>query len=459
LGLGFAAVGVTASPAAADDSIDTSANVGGGSSAAPIIECGWALNDANHNWLDLMQYGDDDDPARGPNPSFPCVQSGDTAAQVQDARNMIQVRPNAHDDPTKAYVELWGAVTSNNAAGTGVYFDVYHPDGSFKVQIDGSKYADSSLELRDNCVGPAGMFGSATNSGQMTQSARDTIISECQNQQKSLWYGAFGISKHQPYGQYRIEVHAYVAGGSESVLTYYIDVLPFYQLETDFTSINFGPVVQNSHYWQPTQGDFVWDGTDNVANQATSVRNTGNAGIGLSVRFASLCRDQSPSCTDDKRIDHFDAKFGKNLNNLQSMGNVSLATALVSDLASTAKPAPPGAWYPFDDTQYRVLCPNDIGKIEFSIWTENIQGGVGAAGAYSATNGIGAASQPVEALLVGSCVDHQLRDVTWWHHPRVASERGHDGRFAPEISDEHRATLERAGVADLDADLGESSCA
>jgi hypothetical protein len=388
LGLGFAAVGVTVSPAAAaPGDVDTSANVGG-ASTAPVIECGWALNDADHDWTNLMQYGADDDPLQGPNPSFPCVQSGDTAAQVQGARRMIQVRPNAHDDPTEAYVELWGAVTSNAPSGTGVYFDVYHPDGTFKVQIDGSRYASSANPAA--CTGPAGMFQAATGNGEMTQAAVNTIIQECQNQQKSLWYGAFGISKHQPYGEYRVEVHAFVAGGSESVLTYYIDVLPFYQLEKDFTNIAFGSVGANSHYWQPTQGDFIWNGTDNAANQASSVRNTGNAGIGLSVRFASLCRDASPSCTEDKRIDHFDAKFGKNINNLQAMGDQSLATALESNLTSTVKPAPAGQWYAFDDTQYRVLCPNDIGKIEFSIWTENITGGT-----YSAPDGIGLLARPV----------------------------------------------------------------
>ena len=392
LAFGFAAAGVAASPAAAqdaDEQVDTSATVGG-TATAPIIECGWALNDYDHDWGTGMDYGLDDDPLQLPSPAYPCVQNGDTATQPQNARHMIQVVPNAHDDPTEAYVELWGAVTSNNPSATGVFFDVFHPDGTHKVQIDGTRYADSSAALRDRCYGPTGMFQAAMDNGEMTQGARDTIIDECRNQTKSLWYGAFGISKHQPYGEYKVEVHAYVAGGTETVLTYYIDVLPFYHLEKDFTSINFGPVAANSHYWQPTGGDFNWDGTDNAANQKSSVRNTGNAGVGLSVRFASLCLTTADSCSDNKRIDHFDAKFGKHIDNLQNMGHESLATALESDQSTDAMPALPGQWYDFDDTEYRVLCPNDVGKIEFSIWTELIPNGT-----YTAPNGIGLLARPV----------------------------------------------------------------
>ena len=381
-------VATTATAQAADDA-DTYAEVGS-SGTPPVIECSWALNDVDHDWNTLMDYGLDDNPGLLAN--YPCVEDGSAATQPDNAYPTIQVLPNAHDDPTEAYVELWAAVTSNSP-NTNVYFDVYHPDGSFKVQIDGTRYANSSNPAE--CVGPPGMFDAAAANGLITQQARTNIINECQNQQKGLYYGAFGISKHQPYGPYRIEVHAAKAGGTEAILNYYIDVLGFYQLEKDFTAIDFGPVAPNSHFWQPTAGDFIWDGVDNVANAASTVRNTGNAGIGLSVRFRSMClsttNDGATGCTDDKRIDHFDAKFGARvIGNMQAIGNDSLGTALTSDLASNAKPAPPGAWYSFDNAPERVLCPNDPGKIEFSIWTENIQGGT-----YVAPGGIGLLAQSV----------------------------------------------------------------
>jgi hypothetical protein len=381
-----------ATPADAQQDAGTSATVGGGGNT-PVIECGWALNDIDHNWNSTpkMQYGQDDSVAT-PSPT-PCTASGAVAVQTNatgTTNPQIHVLPNAHDEPTLAWVELWGAVTSSVPAGTIVYFDVYHPDGTFKVQVDATRYASSANPLAcDDAAVTTPALNAAIATGQMTTAARTNIVNECQNQQKGLWYGAFGISKHQPYGRYQIVMHAAIAGGGEVTLTYYIEVLSFYQLEKDFTNINFGSVGANTHAFQPTAGDFIWDGTNNATNQASTVRNTGNAGIALNTAFASLCLTTAASCTDDKRIDHFDAKFGKTLAGLQSIGDgatyPALAGALVSDLASTAKPAPLGPTYTnanggFDNNILRTLCPNDPAKIEFSIYTENIQ-----AGSYTAS--------------------------------------------------------------------------
>ena len=374
---------MVASPANAQNA-STGASVGS-SATAPHIECAWALNDANSTWADLMQYGNDDTPTVGA--GSPCVATtdGTDAATMPNPYNtvMIDVKPNAHDEPTQQYVELWGAIDTNNA-NPSVYFDVYHPDGTQKIQIDAKKYASSINP--DGCFGPAGMFGAAQTTGQLTAGAVTNITTECQTQTKQLWFGAFGISKHQPWGKYRITLTAAAAGGGSEVQTYYIYVLPFSNLEKDFTTVNFGAVGPNSHYETGT-GNFTFDSpANNAGNNKYSVRNTGNAGIALGVKFASMCGDYlaGGSCTDAKRIDQFDAKFGVGVAaNLQSIGNVSLGTSLPSLLASTANPAPLGPEAQFDASYARTLCPNDVGKMEFSIWTENIQ-----AGSYSAANGI-----------------------------------------------------------------------
>jgi hypothetical protein len=377
-----ALVGGLASPAAAQDAT-SGATVGGGG-GTPIIECGWALNDTDHNWTSTpkMQYGQDDSAL---NPGAPCVASGDVATMPDGsaANPMIHVLPNPDDNPSQAFVELWGAVTSSVASPI-VYWDVFHPgaandgSGSFKVQIDGTKFASSSTP--DNCYGPqnsgaAGpMWSAAVATGQVTSQAAANMIAECRFQTKKLFYGAFGISKHQPYGIYKIVMHAANPGGGEDTLTYYIQVLPFINLVKDFTNVDFGSVLPNSHSWQLAPGgDFVFGPT------GTSVKNLGNQGAGLGVQFTSMCLTSTPvgptGCTDDKRIDHFDVKFGTAIANLQSIGDVSLATSIPSDLSSSAKPAPFGAQVNFDNDRFRTLCPNDIGKIEFSIWTENIQAG------------------------------------------------------------------------------------
>jgi hypothetical protein len=375
-------VTTTALSAQTGSNAQTGATVGG-SVTAPTIECAWALNDANHDWANRMQYGNDDTPTVGA--GSPCVDNLAGAAKMTSnpyTTKVIDVKPNAHDLPTQQYVELWGGVTSNNANPI-VYFDVFHPDGTLKVQIDASKYADSSKPA--NCEGPAGMFAAAQITGQLTSAATANMIAECQFQQKSLWYGAFGISKHQPNGMYKVDVHAAAAGGAESVQTFFVNVQGFMNLEKDFTNVNFGSVGPNSHYTQVGTGNFNFEGADLAGNQLTSVRNTGNTGVALGVKFASMCLASAASCTEDKRIDHFDAKFGVGvLPNLQTLGNTNLATALLSDLASSAKPAPLGPQNDFDLNIKRTLCPNDVGKLEFSIWTENIQ-----AGTYNSGSGAG----------------------------------------------------------------------
>jgi hypothetical protein len=382
LGGGFAST-----PAFAGDSASTGASVGG-SATAPNIECGWALPDANKDWSGAtkMQYLNDDTPLVGA--GSPCVATtdGTEEATMPTPYNtrLIDIKPNAHDEPTQAYVELWGAIDTTNASPS-VYFDVYHPDGTQKTQIDAAKYASSANPAA--CAGPPGMFTATQTTGQLTAGAVAAIQAECQTQAKQLYYGAFGISKHQPWGLYKIVLTAAAASGSSSTKTFFIYVMPFSNLEKDFTSVSFGAVTANSHF-ETNTGNFTFDGVDNASNQAYSVRNTGNAGIGLGIKFASMCLDSLPnnsvSCTDNKRIDHFDGKFGVGTTlNLQSIGNVSLGSSLISDLASEAKPAPYGPVNNFDNDYKRTLCPNDVGKLEFSIWTENIQ-----AGSYSAANGV-----------------------------------------------------------------------
>ena len=93
------------------------------------------------------------------------------------------------------------------------------------MQVDATRYASSANPTACNdapVTTPA--LAAAVSTGQMTSAARANIIAECQSQQKGLWFGAFGISKHQPYGRYKIVMHAAIAGGGESTLEYYIEV-------------------------------------------------------------------------------------------------------------------------------------------------------------------------------------------------------------------------------------------
>ena len=339
-----------------------------------------------------MNYGQDDNPDA--TPFLPCRGTG-TAAQsgaaemTSDASTiLVHVKPNAHDEPSEKYVELWGAVKSNNP-GVRVYFDVYHPDGFLKKQVDATKYASQETPaLKARCVGPAGMYNAAQATGQLDARAVANMTRECQYESKLLFYGAFGISKHQPWGKYTIVMSAFNPDGKTVTKTFAIWVMPFMNLEKDFTTVDFGVIRSSDHFNQTTDGDFVFG-----ADTGSSIRNTGNQGMAIGLRFSSLCLVGAASCTNDKRIDKFDAKFGVGIaDNLEYKG-VPLANAMESDTASDALPAPYGPQYNFDDTFARTLCPNDVGKIEFSIYTETIQ-----TGTYASENGIQIVARDNKAL-------------------------------------------------------------
>ncbi len=332
----FAAM-VVQGTAFADPSVPTGAEVSS-SGVAPYIECGWALPDVDDNSANGIQYGNDDNPAVGPTPSYPCDISAATGrpGMADGAHHLIQVLPNPHDLPTEKAVELWAAVDHPNGISNidDVYWKVFHPDGSFKIQIHGTQA---------ECTGPAGMFNAANATGQVTSVAihdiNNGMISLCQQDVKTLWYADFEISKHQPWGEYKIEMHA-VSHGNESVLTSYIDVLPFYHLVLDFTSVDYGPITPGSS--KAVAGDL-----DMSTPLRPTIQNQGNSGMGIGVLFSKMLQQGTPG---PKEIIQFDAKFGRSPSTLQTLDPI-----LAGNLAN------------FDDAPARVLCPNRIGKLDLSV--------------------------------------------------------------------------------------------
>ncbi|MCC7363787.1 MAG: hypothetical protein IT303_05415 [Dehalococcoidia bacterium] len=320
----------------ADPTVPTTGEVTS-SGVAPYIECSWALPDINDDAGDGMQYGDDDDPATGPDPSYPCDMADSGRPGMADgATGLIQVLPNAHDEPTEKSVELWAAVDHENGISNidDVYWKVFHPDGSFKVQVHG---------VSEECTGPEGMFGAATTTGQVTSVAindvNNGIIALCQQGVKAIYSATFDISKHQPSGDYRIETYA-VADGNQSMMTSYIYVVPFYNLVTDFTTVSYGTISPG--LTKIVAGDLVMGTADRP-----TIQNTGNSGMGIGVRFSPMLQQD---VSGPKEIVQFDARFGRSPSTLQ-----------------TIDPIYAGELAEFDDDPARVLCPNRIGKIDFSV--------------------------------------------------------------------------------------------
>jgi len=329
------------------------------------IECSWALPDLNlsggleENNTDTpnptppttFRYGYDDDRLTLPNP-VPCDLGGDGTTKPQQAdgqHHLIQVLPNAEDQPAERRIELWAA--ADNPAGidniTDVYWKVFHPDGTLKKQIHGVRIDQGSKN--PDCHGPDSMFWAAEANGELTTRAvtdpTNGMIALCQEGVKALFHNTFLVSKDQPNGEYKIETHVVSTGGLEQVQTFYIDILPFYNMVLDFNKVDYGLIVPGVP--KTINGDTLF------GTAPPTVKNTGNSAMGLGLLFSNLVQqtDQNGNpVLGGKLITQFDASFGTSAAGLQ---HIALINA--------------GVPVQFDDAPTRQLCPNDTGKIDFSV--------------------------------------------------------------------------------------------
>lgn len=355
---------------------------------SPTIECAWVLNDSDHNWNSSpqMTYGQDDNPAATPNPT-PCTLGTGASEPSQSPTGSvstihIDVSPNAHDQPTMEWIELWQAVDYHFGLNhiTATNWHVYHPgagndgSGTLKVEVHGARHTA-------DCTGPTGMFNAAIATGQVSSAAvNDTnggMIALCNQGVKSFWYGAFPLSKHQPWGIYKVVADANTDNGGFATMTYYFNVQPTIALDKDFTTVNYGALAPNSDISVAGDLSFSTPGAPTLANR-------GNAGMQIAIEFDPMCStDPNAVCTDTpvawnggnptnvnanlKRIDKFDAKFGVNPSNLVTRDPIYAVLGTNADRADFGNPA----------ARNQTLCPNDLGKLDLSVhtgtalWTQN----------------------------------------------------------------------------------------
>lgn len=359
------------------ESVTTTANVT--SQGVPaIIECAWELPDMVSSSTDAtIQYDTtpgahqhDADMNLKPDASstqagvqIPCdLPSSGTStypAQPDGVHSMIQVWPNAANSPEEKRVQLWTAVDHPNGVGaiSDVYWKVFHPDGSFKVQVHAnSQYNGGIVSASNNNCTDFGnattadtMFEAAVGTGQISTAAIDDtnngLIALCQEGSKAFYYAQFQISKDQPCGEYRIETHA-VAGGTDVSKTTFIDVECFYNLNTDFNTVNFGSLLPGVD--QTVAGDL-----DMSTPGRPTVMNTGNVGMYIGLNFSSLVQQtdgSGNSVVGGKTIDSFDGAFGLDPSTLQKYATIGTGV---------------NKW--FQSTDNQLVCSDQIGKLDLSV--------------------------------------------------------------------------------------------
>ncbi len=324
----------------------------------PNIECKWELPDMDSSVAGIQYsrpaHTHDDDMSLAP--GRPCDLQRDASGapagkptMADGVHHMIQVKPNLEDQPEQRRIQLWMAVDHPAGLGaiTDVFWDVYHPDGSKKVQAHGTRVLPGSSECQawGSGGGPDGsMFEAAVHTGQLTAAAVDDenfgMVAKCFQEEKAFYYGEFSLSKDQMCGEYKIVATAVGVGGTTTSLMNYIDVLCVFALDIDFNRVDWGLIYPGVS--DVVSGDLIW----NVPpDNAPTVRNIGNDGMGVKVHFSTMTGAQWA-----KTIDRFDAKFGR-----------SAATLVTRD------PIPANQWVDFGSGAAQVLCANELGKLDLSI--------------------------------------------------------------------------------------------
>jgi hypothetical protein len=390
--VGFAIFGATAAQADPNEEEATTTAGIGGAGANPRIECAWVLPDFN-SANSSFDYGNDDTPGTSPSPA-PCASpdSNSSAVQADDQSGTVihvNINPNPEDLPEAQRIELWGAVDPASgvaSAWTGQgFWKVFHPDGTLKVQVEGTKITPQGS---GGCGTGSGLSGKLTNmfaaagpntTNQINADGITWITQRCQQNSKVLYYGEFDLHKYQVCGDYRVEFNA-TGGAATQKLNYWFNVPCVQHLQMDFSAVNYGNIIPGQT--ANVEGDLVWDSpacTATPGDPCPTVKNVGNSGMGITVIFTPLVQcseDADTTCeasgpvAGPKDIHDFDACFGTSHTNIDCLGsNVSNCSALTlaQSIAQNENANCRDLEWTFDDDREQTLCANEVGKLELSI--------------------------------------------------------------------------------------------
>jgi hypothetical protein len=362
-----------------DPTIPTTAVVTG-AGTAPVIDCKWELPDMQPGVGPAstppattapdanVQYGtatnahahDDDSavfPTVNPSCAIPVSPANSFPIQPENVRHMIQVRPLSEDKPEERRIQLWVAANHPNGLSniSDVYWKIYHPDGSFKVQVHGARVPVAGCTALGDSTTVGTMFEAAVHTGQLSAAAVDDtnrgFRKACAQNERAFYYATFTLSKHQPCGEYRVEAHA-VSSGLEDTQTNYIDILCTYFMNLDFQQVNYGTITPGLS--KSISGDFLFSPPN---DSFPSIKNTGNTGLGITVNFSPMLQSVGGTpIPGAKIIDQFDICF---VESAQFTANPNTLKCIDPILANT--PTNLGT------ARAQTLCSNEIGKVDFSI--------------------------------------------------------------------------------------------
>lgn len=237
--------------------------------------------------------------------------------ETPDDRPLVpntQIEPNPGTTKT---VKFYVVVSDPNGIDdvAAVYIKTYHPDGSFKYQLDAIRPTwtlinwGGLIDMNGDCVGETSVptaLDQLDAQGRITYGfdpvrgatmTLDTLKYDLQNNKQILVELKGVMDYHQPAGLYTVEAIVVDQGGKSGVLRNLFEYLSIVALKIDFTKINWGSVNVNA--WNVLFGD-----EDMGTPTKPTVQNIGNDPSKLQLR-----------CTDMlgmnffKKISRFDAKM------------------------------------------------------------------------------------------------------------------------------------------------------
>jgi hypothetical protein len=330
----------------------------------PVIECKWELPDMASavpgiQYISASGFSDDDpntmpdgDPTV-PGPQAPCAGPPERHPGMPDGvRHMIQVAPNPEDEPEQRRIQLWAAVDhpSGLASLGSVYWHIYGPGSSEPVVVHGTRFTE--------CLGPPGMFQAASLTGQLTQAAIEHpqlgIVAMCALNAKALYVGELRLSKHQPCGEYRVELHAVDTNARETILTNYFDVVCMFALRVDFDRVDWHALAPGE--WRKVFGDTDFSAPPCIAGTVftcPTVKNVGNSAMGLRIEAGPMAQVDAlgnPVPGGGLILD-FGGCFGRDAASIQCIDPSGPADQSLV----------------FDDDPRRTLCSNEVGKLDLLV--------------------------------------------------------------------------------------------
>lgn len=250
-------------------SVGTGVTIQSGGGNPPAIDAKWEQEP-----IAALESGDPTHQIAGTQILPPCTYGG---------KKMINYYAVVRDDEDNGNVKLAAA-------------DIFHPDGTFKYQVNFAKLIPQSTAIS--------MYKAALAAGLVKfNTGQDSamVLTELEKGTAAIWYGGAYIDYCQMDGDYSVIVAAADQNDNwAQTLTNTFNYVPVACGEFDFASVDYGSVSIGRPVWRA--GDIVFGTADKP-----TVRNIGNTNIQVKINQSDMGFGQDYTGT---WMVQFDARLG-----------------------------------------------------------------------------------------------------------------------------------------------------